>query len=485
VTALALLVPGVGTAATPSTTVSLTFDDGDADQMAAAAVLAQHRLPGTFYIITGAVGSPGYLTLADVRRLAAQGNEIGGHTVSHLDLTQVSLPEARRQVCESRAILSGWGFRVTSFAYPDGSQNPAVRQIVQECGYDSGRLDGGLRTPGCADCAATQPARPPDPYAVATPGQVDTTWTLADLEQTVTSAERTGGWVPLVFHHICTTPVCGPLSVRASTLGAFTDWLVRRGPLGIRVATVDQVVGGPVRPVVRAAPVAPHGVVNGSLATLGAYVAAESDLGTGARPTVPRCWTEAGYGVHTARWTYVAGGRSGRSAEQITMTSHTSGDAKLLPRFDLGQCAPSATPGMAYRLTAWYHGTVRTQYSVYYRTPQGRWVYWTSSPFFPAATAWTRASWRTPALPADASALSFGLTVADVGTLTTDDYALASTPPPAAPVAPSGMSLTTVLLIGGAGVVFLVYFVRVRVRVRPRRDRQMALAERSGSSSNR
>jgi peptidoglycan/xylan/chitin deacetylase (PgdA/CDA1 family) len=470
---LAVPVPALAaTGPAPArTVVSLTFDDGDADQAIAGPILAADHLHGTFYIIAGAVGSPGYLTLDQIRGLAAQGDEIGGHTVSHLDLTQISLAETRRQVCESRAILHGWGFPVTSFAYPDGAQNAAVRDIVRECGYNSGRLDGGLRSPDCDDCAAAGPVVPPDPYGTKTPDQVDTTWSLAYLESTVTAAERTGGWLPLVFHHVCATPVCGPLSVRDSTLRAFTEWLARRTSLGTQVRTVGQVIGGGDHAVVPVGPVAPHGVVNGSLTTVGAYDASDDDLGpTPVRATVPRCWTETGYGTNTVDWTHVSGDRP---AERLTMTSHTNGDAKLLPRFDLGECAPTAAPGQGYQLTAWYRGTVRTQFSVYYRTPSGRWLYWTSSPFFPASTGWTAATWRTPALPAGGSAVSFGLAVADVGTLTTDDYDIVPTRPAAAPVGRSGggLSLTTVLLIGGVAIVFGLYTLRIR----PRRRRHVAL----------
>jgi peptidoglycan/xylan/chitin deacetylase (PgdA/CDA1 family) len=100
-----------GAGPAPRTVVSLTFDDGDADQMAAAQVLHRYRLPATFYIITGAVGTPGYVTRSDLRQLAADGDEIGGHTVSHLRLTALSSAEARRQVCESRSILARWGYR--------------------------------------------------------------------------------------------------------------------------------------------------------------------------------------------------------------------------------------------------------------------------------------------------------------------------------------------------------------------------------------
>ena len=123
--------PAQGGGHTPRTVVSLTFDDGDADQMAAAQVLHRYRLPATFYIITGAVGTPGYVTLPDLRQLAADGNEIGGHTVSHLRLTALSTAEARRQVCESRSILARWGYRAISFAYPGGASSPRTEAIVR------------------------------------------------------------------------------------------------------------------------------------------------------------------------------------------------------------------------------------------------------------------------------------------------------------------------------------------------------------------
>src|SRR6202020_251174 len=77
----------------PRTVVSLTFDDGDADQMAGPWMLDRYRLPATFYIITGAVGTPGYVTRSDLRQLAGDGNEIGGHTVSHLRLTALTTAE--------------------------------------------------------------------------------------------------------------------------------------------------------------------------------------------------------------------------------------------------------------------------------------------------------------------------------------------------------------------------------------------------------
>jgi len=86
-------------AATTQAVVSLTFDDGDEDQYTNAfPVLQQHGLHGTFYIITGFVGdNSGNMTLSQLHSLYNAGNEIGGHTVLHPDLAEVSASEATRR----------------------------------------------------------------------------------------------------------------------------------------------------------------------------------------------------------------------------------------------------------------------------------------------------------------------------------------------------------------------------------------------------
>jgi peptidoglycan/xylan/chitin deacetylase (PgdA/CDA1 family) len=108
-TLVAALVGVVPASAAAVTVVTLTFDDGNADQMTAVSALSQYGLNGTFYVISGSVGAPGYLTRANLTTLAGAGNEIGGHTVSHPDLTTVPLDEVKRQVCNDRVTLSVGG----------------------------------------------------------------------------------------------------------------------------------------------------------------------------------------------------------------------------------------------------------------------------------------------------------------------------------------------------------------------------------------
>jgi peptidoglycan/xylan/chitin deacetylase (PgdA/CDA1 family) len=57
--------------------------------------------------------------------VAADGNEIGGHTIDHVKLTTVSASEARRQIGDDRQALIDHGFTVTDFAYPHGTTTRA------------------------------------------------------------------------------------------------------------------------------------------------------------------------------------------------------------------------------------------------------------------------------------------------------------------------------------------------------------------------
>jgi len=88
----AVAVPGTSSAAAAAkpTVVTLTFDDSNADQLPAEQTMKTNHLVGTFYTVDGWVGLPGYLTRANLAGIAADGNEIGGHTVTHPDLIQIA-----------------------------------------------------------------------------------------------------------------------------------------------------------------------------------------------------------------------------------------------------------------------------------------------------------------------------------------------------------------------------------------------------------
>ncbi|MBG6223806.1 peptidoglycan/xylan/chitin deacetylase (PgdA/CDA1 family) [Arthrobacter sp. CAN_A2] len=447
--ALAMAVTGAGIVSAPAaqaagpTVVSLTFDDGNADQLIAAQTLNRYGLKGTFYVNSGTIDTAGFLSLSDLRTLAAAGHEIGGHTVTHPDLVTLPSAEATRQICNDRVNLTTWGFRTTSFAYPFASSTPAVETIAKNCGYNSARGLGDIQTRfSCAGCPLAERIPPANPWNTAAPDQVENTWTLADLQNAVTRAESVGGWMQLTFHRFA-SPATDPLAVTPALFDQFAAWLKTR-PSTTTVRTVDQVIGGTVKPAV-AGPAVPPPPVGGNLVKNPGL----ETLTNG----VPQCWNEGGYGTNTRTFSVVAG-RTGARAERLVVSGYVDGDAKLLPALDLGGCSPSATAGRTYNLGAWYKSTANTQFALYYRTGVGSWKYWTSSPWFAPSSTFQKATWTTPPLPAGANGLSFGLNLFSNGTLTTDDYEMfdvASVPTPPPPAAGTNLVQNPSLETAGSG----------------------------------
>ncbi|MDQ0077140.1 S-layer homology domain-containing protein [Arthrobacter oryzae] len=415
------------------TVVTLTFDDANADQIPAAAKINALGMPGTFFLPSGYMNRPNYMTTAQAQALQAAGNEIGGHSVTHADLAAVGPDELARQVCGDRATLSGYGLDVQNFAYPFASSNPSAEAAVAACNYNSARGLGDIRSKvaGSETFPFAESLTPANPFYTGAPDQLDETWTLADMQTLVTQAQANGGgWVQLTFHHIGTgiDPVSGvkdPLTVSTEVFNQFADWLANQEATNttnpVQVKTVKEVINQPTKAVI-AGPAAPAPQTTGNLIK---NPSLETPGLNGS--LLPRCWQGGGYGTNTRTFSNVSPGHAGTAtaAQQLVVSGYATGDGKLLPQLDTGECAPSATPGHVYEAKAWYKavGGV-TQFDAHYRTAQGAWVYWTSSPWFAASDTWVQAKWDTPAVPADATAISIGLNLFANGTLTTDDYEL-------------------------------------------------------------
>jgi peptidoglycan/xylan/chitin deacetylase (PgdA/CDA1 family) len=234
--------------AATNTVVSLTFDDGSASQYSTLSMLSAHGMNGTYYINSGLVGSSSYyMTWPQLHDLYNAGNDVGGHTVDHADLTKLSTANATAEVCNDRTSLINNGFSpVTSFAYPYAAVNTSAEQIVKQCGYSSGRTVGDINSiNACTSCPYAETIPPQDPYYLRTPENATTSTTLSTLETYVTNAEtHGGGWVILVFHGICDNRCTDTNSLSPSIFTALLDWLQPRSANGTVVRTVDQVMNG-------------------------------------------------------------------------------------------------------------------------------------------------------------------------------------------------------------------------------------------------
>lgn len=234
-----------------TTIVSFNFDDGWKGQEDAGRILGNVGWKGTFYINSGQIGYPNYMKLATLTELSKAGHEIGGHTVDHENLDEIGETKATEQICDDRATLVHLGFRITSFAYPYGSGDRSTRSIVQKCGYSSARATSGLRSatsPGCDSCPYAEDLPPgPDYWKIRT-GDQDVMDPQSIEKQITTVQQNGGGWLPLVFHHVCDCPEKGKERITPKDFQTVVSWIARRP--GIRVYSMDQVIGGENRPIV-------------------------------------------------------------------------------------------------------------------------------------------------------------------------------------------------------------------------------------------
>jgi peptidoglycan/xylan/chitin deacetylase (PgdA/CDA1 family) len=215
-----------------NTVVSLTFDDGDADNYTVRSVLAENNLHATFYIVSGFTNSNGFMTDDQLRDLYNDGNEIGGHTLSHVNLADVRGADLKREVCQDRSNLAAYGFEVTSFAYPFGHYDDEAKQVVMDCGYGNAR--------GVSDGPETNP--PTDVFGLRAMPYIVSDTRFPKMTRYVTEVENSGGgWVIFVFHHVCDG--CDQYAIKPVVFSQFAQWLGEQQLNGLVIKTVGEVIG--------------------------------------------------------------------------------------------------------------------------------------------------------------------------------------------------------------------------------------------------
>ncbi len=131
----------------PRYTCVMTFDDGHKDGYKYIfPVLKEFNVSATFYIISGFVGTPGYLTWKQLDEIYRQGNEVGAHTVSGEGLVRTDWFEKREhrkftrkdliwQITESKKQLQSEGYDTKTFAYPLGEWSDDIVNIIKKDGF--------------------------------------------------------------------------------------------------------------------------------------------------------------------------------------------------------------------------------------------------------------------------------------------------------------------------------------------------------------
>jgi peptidoglycan/xylan/chitin deacetylase (PgdA/CDA1 family) len=126
--------------------VVLTFDDGYENfHSRAFPLLSQYHFPATVFLVARYVGRDGtwerknriaaqrLLNWSQVEKLSHSGIEFGSKSLTHRDLTRISIDEVREEVEESRTMIEEHiGKGVHIFSYPFGVYNSTVREMVRK-----------------------------------------------------------------------------------------------------------------------------------------------------------------------------------------------------------------------------------------------------------------------------------------------------------------------------------------------------------------
>ncbi len=123
----------------PTNPILLTFDDGWIDAYTVAfPELKQRGMVGNFFVPTRYADAGGELLVnwEQILEMDRAGMEFGGHTISHADLTKITLEEMRRELRDSKTkIEDKLGHPIYALSYPFGAFNPKVMAETQAAGY--------------------------------------------------------------------------------------------------------------------------------------------------------------------------------------------------------------------------------------------------------------------------------------------------------------------------------------------------------------
>jgi len=133
--------------------VAITFDDGcETDLITVAPLLKEFGFEATFYVTSGLLGTPGYLSPQQLQELSRLGFEIGCHSMTHAYLSDLSESALHREIMQAKEHLEQILSKpIGHFSCPGGRYNQRAIETAQRAGYrtlaTSRRHANSRRTP--------------------------------------------------------------------------------------------------------------------------------------------------------------------------------------------------------------------------------------------------------------------------------------------------------------------------------------------------
>ena len=121
------------------TIIILTFDDGHISNYTTAfPILKKYRFKAHFFITTGWINKPNYMTEKMIKELSNYGMAIGSHTITHRFLTKLSKSEIIKELRESKKLLEKITLKEVKYlSIPGGRVNKKILKLAKDVGYKS------------------------------------------------------------------------------------------------------------------------------------------------------------------------------------------------------------------------------------------------------------------------------------------------------------------------------------------------------------
>ena len=129
-------VRGLPNEAPRAVPVLFSFDDGGSSSLRSAELLEARGWRGHYFIATSCIGTPGFLTAAELRELHGRGHVVGSHSHSHpLQMGRMTPAIVHDEWARSVAILEDvLGAPADVASVPGGYYRPFLAEAASACG---------------------------------------------------------------------------------------------------------------------------------------------------------------------------------------------------------------------------------------------------------------------------------------------------------------------------------------------------------------
>lgn len=127
--------------------VAITLDDGYIDNFQYAyPILEKYGMKATIFVSTDVIGTPGYLSLAQIRSMTKR-ISFQSHGLSHTPLIELDEDQIRKELTESKRIIESiTGRAVYAFCYPYGDYDKMVLSLTASYYSCAVTINSGVAT---------------------------------------------------------------------------------------------------------------------------------------------------------------------------------------------------------------------------------------------------------------------------------------------------------------------------------------------------